>query len=151
MESRCGKCGDATRHAVVAVVNGEIVKAQCMVCGSAHKYKPSSRQAKADSPGAVRRSKTPSGVSTTRVAPPGAPKATSSSGKPARARRDWEEQISKRDQSQARPYDMGGCFAEQELVDHPKFGVGIVTKTTRPDKMDVLFQEGQKTLRCKVA
>lgn len=151
MESGCGKCGDATRHAVVAVVNGEVIKAQCMICGSTHKYKPTSRQAKADSPGISRRTRTASGVSTVRVTPPGAPKPKAKAAKPVRARRDWEEQIAKRDQSQARPYDMGECFAQDELVDHSKFGVGIVLKTTRPDKMDVLFQEGMKTLRCKVA
>ena len=150
MEAHCGKCGDATRHAVVALVNGQVVKVQCMICNSPHKYKPSARQAKTDNPGTIRRTRTPSGIATTRVTPPGAPKAKPSSGRSPRARRDWEEQIQKRDQSQAKPYDMGGSFTEQELVDHPKFGVGIVTKTTRPDKMDVLFQEGPKILRCKL-
>lgn len=135
------------RHAVVALVNGEVVKVQCMVCNSTHKYKPTGRQAKADSPGTVRRTKTASGVSTTRVSPP-RPKAASSSGKPARGRRDWEEQMAKRDVATAKPYNMSACFAEGDLVDHPKFGFGIVTKTTRPDKMDILFEEGPKVLRC---
>ncbi|WP_027368310.1 hypothetical protein [Desulfocurvibacter africanus] len=149
VEAHCGKCGDALRHAVVALVNGEVVKVQCMVCGSTHKYKPTTRQAKTDSPGTVRRTKTASGVSTTRVSTPRSPaKATSSSGKAARGRRDWEEQMAKRDVSTAKPYSMGACFAEGDLVDHSKFGFGIVTKTTRPDKMVILFEEGPKVLRC---
>ena len=34
------------------------------------------------------------------------------------------------------------------LVEHPVFGVGAVVELFPPDKMDVLFREGVKRLRC---
>ena len=45
---------------------------------------------------------------------------------------------------------MTGCFAENALVLHPTFGLGVVAKTIRPDKMEVVFEAGVKLLRCVV-
>ena len=46
------------------------------------------------------------------------------------------------------PYSMNGTFAVNTLVDHPVFGTGAVVELLPPDKMDVMFKEGVKRLRC---
>jgi hypothetical protein len=46
------------------------------------------------------------------------------------------------------PYNMNGKFPVRALVEHPVFGVGAVIELFPPDKMDVLFREGVKRLRC---
>ena len=46
------------------------------------------------------------------------------------------------------PYNMNGKFPDRTLVEHPIFGIGAVVELFPPDKMDVLFREGVKRLRC---
>lgn len=38
--------------------------------------------------------------------------------------------------------------AVDSLVDHPVFGTGAVLELLPPDKMDVMFKDGVKRLRC---
>ena len=45
-------------------------------------------------------------------------------------------------------YNMNGTFPLHSLVEHPTFGVGSVVELLPPDKMDVLFRDGMKRLRC---
>ena len=40
IEARCTRCNDITRHVIVALVGGDIVKVECRACGSVHKYYP---------------------------------------------------------------------------------------------------------------
>lgn len=48
-----------------------------------------------------------------------------------------------------RKYDAREIFEIGDVVDHPKFGRGVVTKLIFPDRMDVVFQDEAKTLLCK--
>jgi hypothetical protein len=43
---------------------------------------------------------------------------------------------------------MNGKYAANDTIEHPVFGFGVVKLTIRPNKMEVLFQEGKKLLRC---
>jgi hypothetical protein len=44
---------------------------------------------------------------------------------------------------------MDGRFQVKKLVLQPSFGVGIVKAVIVPNKMQVLFQDGIKLLRCQ--
>ena len=37
----------------------------------------------------------------------------------------------------------------RNLVNHPIFGLGIVQRIAGPHKVEVLFEDGRKTMRCK--
>lgn len=58
----------------------------------------------------------------------------------------WGESLEGTDLTGARQYSMRETFAEKELVEHPRFGVGYVVATQGPQKIDVLFEIGVKTL-----
>ena len=45
---------------------------------------------------------------------------------------------------------MNASFAEGDVVDHPKFGLGVVREVLPPDKIQVLFRDGSRLLRCAV-
>jgi hypothetical protein len=49
---------------------------------------------------------------------------------------------------QALPYDMNGTYRVKNLLQHPVFGLGVVQLLLPPNKMDVLFRDGKKRLRC---
>ncbi|MGE4293676.1 MAG: hypothetical protein AB7E32_15875 [Desulfovibrio sp.] len=131
IESKCNRCKDVRMHVVVAMDGGEIVKVQCKTCGSLHKH-------------------------------PKAKKATSSSTRPRGARavaktvkalksaaeqvQEWESALNGKDMGAAKPFGSAGSAVEGGLIDHPKFGVGIVQKLVAPDKMEVLFRNGSKLM-----
>lgn len=46
-------------------------------------------------------------------------------------------------------YSLNVEAATNDLIDHPKFGRGIVLKTIPPDRMEILFPDGLKVLTCK--
>ena len=49
---------------------------------------------------------------------------------------------------QAKAYDMDGIYQNKALVNHALFGLGVVTSLAGARKMEVLFEEGKKLLRC---
>jgi hypothetical protein len=49
--------------------------------------------------------------------------------------------------ARAIPYDMNGKYRAKRLM-HPVFGLGIVQVVLPPNKIEVLFEDGKKLLRC---
>jgi hypothetical protein len=60
----------------------------------------------------------------------------------------WKKLTKKSDISIARPYDIQAELTENDVVDHPRFGVGFVIQLLSPTKVEVLFEEGIKRLIC---
>lgn len=50
---------------------------------------------------------------------------------------------------QAKVYDMNGSYRTKGLVSHAHFGLGIVMCVAGSRKMEVLFEDGKKLLRCQ--
>ena len=143
IESQCRKCSDVTGHAIVAIVDGQVAKVECRACKSVHKFYPAKEEAKA--------AKTRSGSSVTASkgkSPKKASQAKEKQEKKETIDSQWLKEIEAKDQTKAIAYSMQSYFEEQNLIDHPSFGLGIVQKTILPNKMDVLFKHGTKRLRC---
>jgi hypothetical protein len=60
--------------------------------------------------------------------------------------RIFEEQMLGRDPGHAKPYDIKDKYYHEDLVTHPLFGLGLVTRIKEDGKIEVLFREGSKTL-----
>ncbi len=156
IEARCTRCNDVTGHVIVALVGGEIVKVECRACGSVHKYYPPATPKAAKVKTAVCRVK----AGETRkeavnaFKPTTTPSTAAASRPAAKAQKlaDDMEQNWQRTMNQtaaaSRPYAMNETFAVGDVVDHPKFGSGVVQELFPPDKMQILFREGAKMLRC---
>jgi hypothetical protein len=137
IETNCTKCKALTNHTIVAMVNGLTVKVECNVCHSSHKYHPPKEAKAARSP-----------------AVPKAPRAATAA--PRRMKKDpveeaiaeWAELQSSLDPERARPYEMTAVYRVKSLLAHPTFGLGVVQKVLPPNKIEVLFKEGRKLLRC---
>jgi hypothetical protein len=118
VDAFCTKCRMTLAHTILAMVGSKIARVQCNTCNGQHAYR--------HEPGA----RTP-------VAP--------------RAPQPRKEVISlttrllERDPATARPYSPKETFAEDDLISHPTFGLGIVSGV-RLDKIDVAFKAFEKTL-----
>lgn len=138
IETRCTRCNDITGHIIVALVGGVIVKVQCCACGSVHKYHGSG--ARASGAGHV--------AGTPRMARAGT--ARPGSGRQAEAaEKIWREALERPSLPASRPYAVGMPLAVNDVVEHPKYGLGVVQQLIKPDKADILFRDGLHTMRCQ--
>lgn len=165
IEARCTRCNDVTGHVVVALVGGEIVKVECRACGSVHKYHPPVAAGKARETASVCRVKpgqdrrdAVSAAAPAGATLPGGEKSASRTGAASLSRgqrlaeeqeQSWQRALNT-SAATPRPYAMDAAFAEGDIIDHPKFGLGVVREVLPPDKIQVLFRDGGRLLRCAV-
>jgi hypothetical protein len=60
----------------------------------------------------------------------------------------WEELTAQRDADEATAYAMGASLEALELVDHPKFGLGVVVERTEERKACILFEDRPRVMVC---
>jgi hypothetical protein len=122
--SHCTKCKLNLGHIIVAMKDAKhIAKVKCNTCGTLQSYKD---------PTLSKKNKT-----RTRKTSINPSKVVSVSDL-------WMEKMSNT-KKKSTPYTMDGKFVEGDVIDHSKFGPGIVEKVV-DDKIDVIFRHEIKTL-----
>ena len=139
VDSYCGQCKLERVHNVLALVDGEVAKVICKMCGSRHKYNPIDPEPNGSAPKAVG-----SGGATKKKKPSGARRAASAKSLESQ----WEAAMAEKDPANSRTYSMDGSFEQGEVIEHEKFGHGIVIQVDAAGKMQVLFKDGPKRLIC---
>ncbi len=141
IEARCTKCREVLNHRIVAMVEGKVVRVECNTCNGVHNY---------HAPPAVKAAKE------AKAPKKAASKPRLTSAAPRASRRDpvevereeWASLHPTFDIEKALSYDMNARFNVKRLILHPSFGLGVVKAVIVPNKMQVLFKEGIKLLRC---
>jgi len=115
----CTRCELILAHTVIAMVQGRPVKVQCNTCRTVHAFR-------------------------------GAPTGPSARGAPRAARErkavlSFDEALAAKGTAAARPYATTASYGRDEVVSHPTFGLGWVS-LVRPDKVEIVFRTGSKTL-----
>ncbi len=123
IEARCTKCRQNTNHIIITLEENAPVKVQCNSCTRQHKYRPPTVPKKA----ATRQATKPKDVE----------------------RKEWETLKSSMDSAKAKAYSMTDAYKLNSLIDHPVFGLGIVQRIIGSQKIEVLFEDGRKTMRCQ--
>lgn len=156
IEARCSRCKDITGHVVMACLDGMPVKVECRACGSVHKYVAPEAQARPKVEKTVRvkagHNRVEAVDATVRAEKrAAAPKLSREQKQNAHRAEENEQRWNSLVAGRAAvpvAYSMNGTFAVNTLVDHPVFGTGAVVELFPPDKMDVMFKDGVKRLRC---
>jgi Zn ribbon nucleic-acid-binding protein len=123
VEAHCPKCKADTQHVVVSKYEDEIRRVQCNPCGDVHPYRK------------------PRGEGDEEAEPTPAQKKKAAKAKPT-----WEQVMAKSSKKQPKPYQLGEYFKENELLSHPKFGVGFVSENIGDDKIEVTFKDDKRVL-----
>jgi hypothetical protein len=123
--SYCTKCKLNLGHTIVAMKDSKhIAKVKCNTCNTIHAYKDPSTSSKQNKTRTKKSEGTPSKVISVSDL--------------------WMEKMSNT-KKKSTPYAMDGKFHEGDIIDHTKFGPGIVEKVV-DDKIEVIFRHEIKTL-----
>ena len=139
IESRCTKCRKVLNHRIVAMVDGVIKRVECNTCNGVHNY---------HAPPVAKEPKSPKKAVVSKPRSSSAVPRVSKKDPVEIEREEWATLQPTFDPEKALPYDMNGRFLAKRLLLHPLFGLGVVKTVTVPNKMQVLFKEGIKLLRC---
>ena len=138
VDAKCTRCRAVLNHTIVAMVGERIVRVQCNTCGGQHNYHPPQEVKKPVERSTTSRSATPRTPSAGRPRREPVPKGPS----------EWELSMEGVDPDTATPYAMDRPFRTGEIISHPVFGIGIVVTVTKPNKVEILFKDSVKLLRC---
>ena len=112
----CNKCSLVLAHVVVSLKGTRAHRVECKTCRDTHAYRKSE-------PGSRAR------------ATPKTPRKT-----------DYQKAVDGRDFATAIGYLTSSTFAKDDLVSHPKFGVGVVTDVLDSRMVSVVFEVGEKRM-----
>ena len=133
LEAYCGKCKDNTLHLVTAVTDEKIEKVMCKICMSYHKFKkPATDEEKKEKKEKKVKKET---------------KAKSPKVKTTRKRRSRTTQLlEEANIESATIYKLDGSYEIDTAINHKKFGLGVVKNVLDNQKIEVLFEDGEKLL-----
>ncbi|MBK9263403.1 MAG: hypothetical protein IPM54_26815 [Polyangiaceae bacterium] len=148
IDSYCTKCKLDLTHRIIAMVGDEVKKVECKTCGSHHLYRrPKSEKLIASTAKAKLVSKRESGgASEEREKRPVSAKAAAAAQRERDQTSQWEHAIAGQPMSAFKPYRITLTLGTGELVRHPKFGDGVVARVIDRGKVEILFQDGPKTM-----
>lgn len=118
---------------VVAKDGPKIVKVQCKTCKKEHGYRP----AKGVKDPALKK---PSGA----TAKSPSERKTVSQSVPVEA--EWKKLVLESKNSNKINYTIRQKLNQGDLVAHPSFGEGVVTKIIHPDKAEIIFRDDVRVL-----
>jgi hypothetical protein len=135
VDAKCSKCkiegvGDVVAHTVIAMKGAKIARVKCNSCTAEHAYRapPTASEATAAKRRAERK--------TTKTAPI-TPKTTAT---------EFEVIAADKDLTVAEKYSIKMELNLNDIVDHPKFGIGVVTEIREHQKAHVAFPDGGRVL-----
>ena len=123
VEAFCPKCKADTAHTIITKYEDEIRRVQCSPCGDVHAYRKPRGELEEEGAQAEEKSK-----------------------KKALKKPTWEEFFAKHDVSSARPYTFRDTYIENDIVTHPKFGMGFASETPDEDKVEITFKDQRRVL-----
>ncbi|MEC8050684.1 MAG: hypothetical protein VX210_07805 [Myxococcota bacterium] len=128
IDTYCSRCKLDLAHVIIALSAGQPVRVLCKTCNSEHAF----RKPKRKTTGVTKRA--------------ASKKSTTSAPQGPLSTEAYHQMLSGRDLSRSRRYTIKETFEVDDVLDHKKFGIGLVTKMLGDQKIEVTFREGAKIL-----
>ena len=137
--SHCRKCGLDLNHIVVAMVASQPKRVLCQTCKTEHAYhKPAEERGPSGSSSPTRTVRASSGSRSA--------KAEAEAESLSAREKHWRDRVSGQPTSAFAIYSPRASFRSDQLVRHPKFGDGFVSRVIDVGKIEVTFSDGPRTL-----
>lgn len=145
IDAYCTKCKLDLTHRIIAMVGDTVKKVECKTCGSHHLYRKPKTLKEAEAAAAAK-----AGSATRKPKGEGPRTASERHAAAERAERErvstWEKAIAGQPTGAFKPYSVKLLLGQGELVRHPKFGDGVVARVIDRAKVEILFQDGPRTM-----
>ena len=69
---------------------------------------------------------------------------------PEGQKRAWDKLHKKFGDKHPRPFKIDAEIGPNDVIDHPKFGIGFIVEQVKPTKVEVLFEDGLRKLACNI-
>ena len=123
----CGKCKRILAHTIEAMVGNKPARVNCNTCKSQHSYKPHPPDASSQG-----RQKREAG--------------DGQRSQPAKPSANRHQSLLKaKSAAVVKSYSLQDKYETGDVLEHPKFGRGVTT-AVKDGKIEVLFEDGSKTL-----
>jgi hypothetical protein len=123
IEARCSKCRKNTAHLILTLAEVGPATVQCQICSHQHNYRPPATAKKTALRQAIQHKDAES--------------------------KEWERLRPGMNSSKATDYSMTASYKVKALIKHPVFGLGLVQRVVGSQKVEILFADGMKMMRCK--
>ncbi|MBN1998639.1 hypothetical protein JW935_13855 [candidate division KSB1 bacterium] len=121
IEALCNKCKCPTVHVIEVVKENKVTRVICKICHNSHRYKPATKA--------------------------NVEKVKKKISKKTPEERKWSRLMAKTDEEEDPiEYSMEKSYDELAVIEHHKFGIGVVKEVLDSTKMNVVFQDGIRTL-----
>jgi len=136
IDAYCTKCRLDLNHRVIAMVGDTPKRVECLTCKGDHNYRrPLAEREKEKEKKAAR---TLSGPKST------GPRTERSKGLSAKVL--WERSIAGQPPNAFKTYNVKSTFGQGELIKHTRFGDGVVARVIDAQKVEILFEDGPRTM-----
>lgn len=129
LDAWCTTCRLMKWHTIVALVDGKPAKVECQGCHKQHQFR-------AQPPGAGEKPDKPPRAPRTRAAKSATPPAPAV---------DFDTLLAGRE-AEAKSYSPSDSYTLADAVRHPTFGLGVITATPAPQKIEITFRDGSKKI-----
>jgi hypothetical protein len=141
IDAYCTKCRLDLGHRIVAMVGDQVKQVECLTCRGTHRYvRPKSERE------AEERRRAMVGSAPRAASEPKVPRETAAARSERENRNAWEKSIAGQPTNAFRAYRIFESYAAGDLVRHSKFGDGVIARVIDRAKVEVLFQDGPRTL-----
>lgn len=130
VDSKCTKCKMVLAHTIVAMVGDQIARVKCNTCGGEHAYRPppTASEATAKRRRAERKANAAEKIGALPTA------------------EDYDGLAKGKDLTSPLTYSIQMELQREDIIEHPKFGIGIVTDLKEGKKAQVAFPDGGRVL-----
>lgn len=143
IDAYCTKCKLDLAHRIIAMVEGAVKKVECKTCGSHHLY----RRPKAERDARAARLEAKAEARSRTGEPRTVAEKQRHAAKLERENTSaWEAAIAGQPTTAFKPYKITLLLGQGELVHHTKFGDGVVSRVIDRGKVEILFQDGARTM-----
>ena len=140
IQAYCAQCRNDTNHVVLEASGTQIRSVRCEKCGHEGSFRSPRARTKAALIEIAERKKR------TSIAPrQGARHRKSTERSPEVI---FAQLVADRDLTATTPYDIASPLTTGTLIEHPTFGIGLVTEMLTDQKAKVVFRSGERILIC---
>lgn len=137
IDAFCTKCKLDLNHRVVAMLGEAVKRVLCLTCNGEHNFRRPAAEREKEKERKAHNRAIHAGTAGTKASVP----RTERSQKLI-----WERATTGQPTGAFKAYNVKGTYSTGELIRHTRFGDGVIARVIDAQKMEVIFEDGPRTM-----